>query len=77
MAVVFPAPLGPSSPNTVPVGTWKSMPSRATTSPKRLARPSTRMAVWLMAGMLPRYFKKFKYRVVQWLERWKRSLATA
>src|SRR5262245_34607933 len=34
--VVLPAPLGPSRPNTLPAGTVKSMPSSATTGPKRL-----------------------------------------
>ena len=29
----FPAPLGPSSPNTVPASTWTSTPSRARTPP--------------------------------------------
>ena len=33
-AVVLPAPLGPSRPSTVPVGTAKSTPSSATTVPK-------------------------------------------
>ena len=32
-AVVLPAPLGPSSPQTVPRGTSKPTPSRATFSP--------------------------------------------
>ena len=32
-AVVLPAPFGPSSPSTVPVGTERSRPSSATTSP--------------------------------------------
>src|SRR5205823_8572366 len=41
--VVLPAPLGPSSPSTVPAGTAKSIPSSATTSPKCLRRPSTTM----------------------------------
>src|SRR6266480_148462 len=43
-AVVLPAPFGPSSPNTVPCGTSKSTPSRATTCPNRLARSSTTTA---------------------------------
>ena len=38
-AVVFPAPLGPSSPSTVPAVTSKSTPSSALTSPKDLTSP--------------------------------------
>ena len=41
--VVFPAPLGPSSPNTSPGFTSKVSPSTAVRSPKRLARPTTSM----------------------------------
>src|SRR5262245_44261032 len=43
-AVVLPAPLGPSSPNTVPAGTAKSMPSSATTWPNRSRSPATASA---------------------------------
>src|SRR5437879_7439432 len=42
--VVLPAPLGPSSPNTVPRGTSMSTPSRATTSPKRFLSPLAMIA---------------------------------
>ena len=49
--VVFPAPLGPSRPSTVPAGTSKSTPSTARTSPKRFTRPSTRMAGGLSVVM--------------------------
>ena len=42
--VVFPAPLGPSSPRHVPAGTEKDTPSTAVTSSKRFTRPSTEMA---------------------------------
>src|SRR4051794_4440499 len=43
-AVVLPAPLGPSRPSTVPVGTRRSMPSSAVTVPKHLRRPSVTTA---------------------------------
>src|SRR5260370_3511283 len=43
-AVVLPAPLGPSTPSTVPRGTDRSMPRSAWTSPNDLVRPSTRIA---------------------------------
>src|SRR5215207_6238668 len=43
-AVVFPAPLGPSSPRTVPSGTVRSRPVRATRSPYLLTRPRDSMA---------------------------------
>ena len=42
--VVLPAPFGPSSPSTVPVGTEKSTPSSATTEPNRFWRSSTMIA---------------------------------
>jgi len=38
--VVFPAPFGPSRPNTVPVGTARSIPFSARVSPNRLTSPS-------------------------------------
>jgi hypothetical protein len=38
-AVVFPAPLGPSSEKVVPSGTSRSMPSTTTFSPNDLRRP--------------------------------------
>src|SRR4029450_7185865 len=44
MAVVFPAPLGPSSPNTVPSRATMSMPSSARTFPNVLTRPSASIA---------------------------------
>jgi len=43
-AVVFPAPLGPRSPSTVPAATSKSIPSSARTSPKDFVRPLTLIA---------------------------------
>src|SRR6266487_4506869 len=43
-AVVLPAPLGPSTPSTVPRGTDRSMPLNACTSPNDLVKPSTRIA---------------------------------
>src|SRR5512132_4730069 len=44
IAVVLPAPLGPSNPNTVPAGTEKSIPPSAVREPNRLVRCSTRTA---------------------------------
>ncbi len=44
-AVVFPAPFGPSSPRTVPAGTAKSTPPRASVSPYLLTRPSASIIV--------------------------------
>src|SRR5829696_4178574 len=49
--VVFPAPLGPSSPSTDPWGTVRSTPARAVVAPKRFARPSTTIAS-VMTGTL-------------------------
>src|SRR6266851_4659903 len=43
-AVVLPAPLGPSTPSTVPRGTDRSIPRSARTSPNDLVNPSTRIA---------------------------------
>src|SRR6478735_10784202 len=43
--VVFPAPLGPRMPRTVPRGTSKLTPRNAATSPKDFSIPSTRTAV--------------------------------
>src|ERR1700712_3225519 len=43
-AVVFPAPFGPSSPSTVPVGAVRSTPSSATTSPYDLTSPCASIA---------------------------------
>ncbi len=43
-AVVFPAPLGPSSPSTVDGRTCRSMPRRASTLPNRFLIPSISMA---------------------------------
>src|SRR5687767_10263384 len=44
IVVVLPAPLGPSTPYTVPLGTARSTPSTARTSPKALTRPSASIA---------------------------------
>src|SRR6266511_1001956 len=52
MAVVFPAPFGPSSPKTVPSAATMSMPSSARTFPNVLTRPSVSIAE-LMAPPLP------------------------
>ena len=43
-AVVLPAPLGPSRPQTVPVGTSRSSPSNATVEPYRLTKPDAEIA---------------------------------
>ena len=43
MAVVFPAPFGPTSPITAPSGTARSAPSRALTCPYLLSTPSNSM----------------------------------
>lgn len=43
--VVLPAPFGPSSPQTVPAGTWRSMPLSASLAGYRLRNPST----WIIA----------------------------
>jgi hypothetical protein len=43
-AVVLPAPLGPSSPSTVPRGTARSIPASASTAPYRFMTPSTTTA---------------------------------
>ena len=43
-AVVLPAPLGPSTPRTVPGAASRSMPSSARTSPYDLTSPATAMA---------------------------------
>src|ERR1039457_2519680 len=43
-AVVLPAPLGPSTPSTVPRGTDRSIPRSAWTSPNDFVRFSTRIA---------------------------------
>src|SRR5690606_16859841 len=44
MVVVLPAPLGPTSPVTLPRGTIQSTPATATVSPYRLVKPSQRTA---------------------------------
>src|SRR3954453_18233822 len=44
MVVVLPDPLGPRNPNTEPVGTARSTPSTAASSPNRFDRPSVWMA---------------------------------
>ena len=43
-AVVLPAPLGPSNPQTVPGGTLRSTPASAVVAPYRLTRPSASIA---------------------------------
>src|SRR5882757_3018135 len=52
-AVVLPAPLGPSRPNTVPGGTAKSIPSRARTFPNRLTSPEATIAADPALGVSP------------------------
>src|SRR5438094_7713969 len=49
MVVDLPAPLGPRKPNVSPGGTSKLMPRTASKSPKRLPRPSTRIAGWSLS----------------------------
>ena len=44
IAVVLPAPFGPSRANTEPAGTSRSIPSRTTCLPYDLRRPRTRIA---------------------------------
>ena len=51
--VVFPAPLGPSTLNTVPGATSKSSPFSAWTSPKDFRSPSARMIGPSMRPILP------------------------
>src|SRR5262245_44772974 len=48
IAVVLPAPLGPSSPKTVRAGTSRSIPSSAVTVSTRFVSPSTRIATALI-----------------------------
>ena len=43
-SVVLPAPLGPSSPRTVPLGTSRSTPPSARTVPKDFTTPRTTIA---------------------------------
>ena len=57
--VVLPAPLGPRSPSTVPSGTDRSTPSRATVAPKRFTSPSTTIAS-VMTGTLDRIGDSFR-----------------
>jgi hypothetical protein len=55
-AVVLPAPLGPRSPNTVAGATSKSIPARATRSPKRFCSPRTAIAGSFTFGMATSVF---------------------
>src|SRR6516162_2728936 len=50
--VVFPAPLGPSTPSTPPAGNSRSTPSSAATGPKRLPSPSATIAAPAIACLL-------------------------
>src|SRR3954447_10635175 len=59
--VVFPAPLGPRSPYTVPRATSRSIPSRAKTSPKRFRKPCTRIAGSVMSTPSRHCFKASSY----------------
>src|SRR3990170_2182341 len=59
-AVVLPAPLGPSTPRTVPSAIARSRPSRATTSPYLLTRPrasTTVPAAGALGGSVDRYMR--------------------
>jgi hypothetical protein len=51
-AVVLPAPLGPRTASTVPVGAARSAPARALVSPKRLTRPSAWIASVMSAPVV-------------------------
>src|SRR4051794_8500659 len=51
-AVVFPAPLGPRRPSTLPVRAAKSTPHRARTDPYDFSRPSTSIASSFMRSTL-------------------------
>ena len=57
MVLVLPAPFGPSRPKHSPSATEKSMPSTATSSPKRFTRPRARMisdmALWRLDSAPP------------------------
>jgi hypothetical protein len=44
IAVVLPAPFGPSRPKIVRAGTSRSTPARAVTVPKRFVSPCVRIA---------------------------------
>ena len=50
--VVFPAPLGPSSPSTPPAGSTRSTPSSAGTGPKCLPIPSATIAASVICPLL-------------------------
>ena len=52
-AVVLPAPFGPRSPSTVPSGTARSTPQRASTLPYDLRSPSASMARPLPGRAVP------------------------
>ena len=49
-AVVFPAPFGPRSPRTVPLGTSRSRPARAVTFPYRFTNPDVRIILCSLQG---------------------------
>src|SRR5207244_3791776 len=59
--VVLPAPLGPSTPTTLPVGTSRSTPFSATVSPKRLTRPFA----WI-ASDIPNKPPEVPWRAEKW-----------
>ena len=50
--VVFPAPLGPRRPSTVPSSAVRSTPARATVAPKRLPTPCTSIIEPVMCAPL-------------------------
>ncbi len=53
IAVVLPAPLGPSNPKTVPSEATMSIPSSARTSPNVLMRPSASIAAVIGSPLSP------------------------
>src|ERR1700733_6434669 len=57
--VVLPAPLGPSSATTVPIGTFRSRSATAVKWPKRLVRPDASIAVVSFMGWNSTVTEKF------------------
>src|SRR5215468_3736834 len=64
-AVVLPAPFGPSRPSTLPASAARSMPSSATTGPKRLTSPCAAIAGSAMSGQGPRQSEQGQHAVVE------------
>ncbi len=53
MVVVFPEPLGPSSPKTPPSGTWRDSSSTARMGPYSLVRLRVSMTQFALLSMVP------------------------